>query len=150
MSNAAYNKKAQVSVDSGVTWLDLPATSSSLEIGGDVLDDTNLATNAGYRSRCYGLHDWSSSTDCNFIVPVGNAATDAQSGASALILSRNAKLQRTTLLFRYLPTGNPTDGTGLQGEVLVETYGGSGEVGGLETIAISFNASGALSAVPNS
>lgn len=143
MSQAAYSKKVLVSADAGVTWLKLPATSPSLEIGGDVLDDTDLATNAGYRSRCYGLNDWSASADSNFKAPTGDAGADAASGAAGLAACLAAKLERTTLLFRYLPTGN-LDGTGLQGEVLVETYGGSGDVGSLETVAISLQANGAL------
>lgn len=148
MGQAAYNKKVRISADDGVTWLDLPATSPSLEIGGDILDDTDLATNNGYRTRCYGLHDWSSSADSNYKAPTGTPATDAASGASALLACRNAKLNRAALLYRYLPTGSDTDGTGLEGSVLVETFGQSGEVGGLETVAISLQANGPLTAVP--
>ena len=147
MSKAAYQKKVRVSADDGVTWLNLPATSPSIEIGGDVLDDTDLATNAGYRSRCYGLHDWSASADSNYKTPTGTAATDAASGAAGLIAVRNAKLNRTELLFQYLPTGSDADGTGLQGKVLVETFSQSGEVGGLETNSISLQANGPLTAV---
>lgn len=148
MSQAAYQKKVRISADDGATWHDLPATSPSLEIGGDVLDDTDLATNAGYRSRCYGLHDWSANADSNYKPTTGNAPNDSASGATALKLCRDAKLNRTGLKFRYLPTGSVTDGTGLEGDVLVETYGGSGEVGGLETVSISLQANGLLAAIP--
>lgn len=150
MSKAAYVKKVRVSPDNGATWLDLPTTSPSLEIGGDVLDDTELATNDGYRTRIYGLHDWSASADSNFKAPTGSAANDAASGAAGLLACRDAKLNRTELLLRYLPTGSESDGTGLQGKVLVENYGASGEVGGLETVSVSLQASGALSPVNNS
>lgn len=147
MSQAAYQKLVLVSADAGATWLKLPATSPSLEVGGDVLDDTDLATNAGYRSRCYGLNDWSASADSNYKKPVGSAIPDAASGATGLGLVRAAKLNRTNLLFRYLPTGSDSDGTGLQGECLVETYSASGEVGGLETVSISLQATGPLTVV---
>jgi len=148
MGQAAYNKKVRISSDSGVTWLDLPATSPSMEIGGDVLDDTNLATNEGYRSRCYGLNDWSASADSNYVKPTGTPATDATSGAAGLLAVRDAKMNRTTLLFRYLPTGDDNDGTGLEGAVIVETYGAAGEVGGLETVSVSLQPNGPLAAVP--
>jgi hypothetical protein len=147
MSQAAYVKKAQISTDDGVTWLDLPATAPSLEIGGDVLDDTDLATNASFRSRCYGLNDWSASADSNFKPITGVALTDDANGASALIACRNAKLERTTIKFRYLPTGSAVDGTGLEGDVVVESFGQSGETSGLETISLSFQANGPLAAV---
>ena len=148
-SIASYNKKVQISDDEGANWYDIPATSPSLEIGGDILDNTELATNAGYRTRIYGLHDWSSSADSNFTALTGDATTDAQSGAKALIVIRNAKLNRTRLMYRYLPTGSTTDGTGLQGGVVVENYGSSGEVGGLETVSISLQADGPVTPLEN-
>ena len=147
MSQAAYTKKIRISADGGTTWFDLPATSPSLEIGGEILDDTTLANNEGYRSRCYGLHDWSASADSNYKVITGTQATDDASGATALNLALSAKLNRTPLLLRYLPTGSDTDGTGLQGEVLVETFSFAGEVGGLETRAISLQANGAITQI---
>ncbi len=146
--NAAYKKKVQISADNGTTWLDIPATSPSLEIGGDILDNTELATNAGFRTRCYGLHDWSASVDSNFVGLSNDPLIDDVNGARALRNLRDAKFDRTTLLFRYLPTGSTTDGTGLMGKVLVESYGASGEVGGLETNSISLQAGGALTATP--
>ena len=133
-SQAAYQKKVQVSSDGGTTWLDLPATSPSLDLGGDVLDDTELATNAGYRTRCLGLHDWSVSADSNW-----------NPTSTALIAVRDAKLNRTALKVRYLPTGN-VDASGLVGDVVVENFNLSGDVGGLETAAISLQGSGALAA----
>ena len=148
MSQAAYVKKIRISDDAGANWYDLPATSPSFEIGGDILDDTELATNSGYRTRQYGLHDWSASADSNYKPITGVGATDDASGATALQKVRDAKLNRTAILMRYLPTGDDNDGTGLEGSCLVENFGGSGEVGGLETVSISLQANGPLTAVP--
>lgn len=133
MGKAAYVKKIQVSADGITNWLDLPATSPSLDIGGDVLDDTELASNAGYRSRVLGLHDFSVSADSNW------------SGADAAIaLVRAAKLGRLPLFMRYLPDGTTT--YGLKGAVVVESFNHSGDVGELETVSISLQGNGALSA----
>ena len=52
-------------------------------------------------------------------------------------------------MYRYLPTGSTTDGTGLQGGVVVENYGSSGEVGGLETVSISLQADGPVTPLEN-
>lgn len=145
MSQAAFLKKVQISADAGATWHPLPATSPSLEIGGDLLDDTTLINNAGAHHRMYGLTDWSASCDSNLVVMTGNAGTDTASGAKALDLLRAAKLGKTGVKFRYLPTGN-VDSTGLVGDVLVETYSFAGEVNGLETVAISLQANGPLAA----
>lgn len=145
MSQPAYLKKVAVSDDAGVTWYPLPATSPSIEIVGDVIDDTNLATNAGYRTRLHGLHDWSASVDSNLIAITGVGATDNASGATAIKKCREAKMNRTGLKFRYLPTG-AVDAMGLTGNVLVETFALSGDVGGIETVAISLQANGALAA----
>lgn len=132
MGKAAYVKKLQVSADGATNWLDLPATSPSLEIGGDVLDDTDLATNAGYRSRVLGLHDFSVNADSNW-----------NGGNAAIALVRNAKLNRTGLFMRYLPDGTTT--YGLKGAVVVETFNHGGDVGDLETVSISLNGNGLLS-----
>ena len=145
MSQAAFAKKVQVSDDNGVTWYPLPGTTASLEIGGDLLDDTTFINNAGARQRMYGLTDWSCSADCNMVALTGNGATDNASGATALSKVRAAKLGKTGLKFRYLPTG-AVDSMGLVGDVLVETCSFSGEVGGLETLSISLQADSPLAA----
>lgn len=143
---AAYVKKLEVSNDNGTTWYKLPATSPSLEIGGDVLDDTEMATNAGYRSRVHGLADFSVSADSIFKPLVaGGTGADITSGAKGLDVVKTAKLTRATIKVRYLPTGN-VDTNGLQGNVVVETYNHSGDVGGLESVAISLVGNGALTA----
>lgn len=131
MGQAAYTKKVRVSTD-GTNWEDVPATSPSLDLGGDVLDDTDLATNAGYRSRVLGLHDWSVNCDSNY-----------KTGNAALAMIRSAKLNRSQLHVQYLPDG--TVANGFQGQVVVENFNLSGEVGGLETAGITLQANGALS-----
>jgi len=142
---AAYVKKIEVRVPAG-TWYKLPATSPSLEIGGDVLDDTELATNAGYRSRIHGLSDFSCSADSIFKPLVGgDGSADAASGAKGLDVIKQAKLTRATIEVRYLPTGE-VDANGLKGNCIVETYNHSGDVGGLETVSISLVGNGALTA----
>lgn len=141
---AAYVKKLEVSLD-GFTWYKLPATSPSLEIGGDVLDDTELATNAGFRSRVHGLSDFSMNADSIFKPLTGVALDDAASGAKGFDIIKKAKLNRQSVNMRYLPTGLP-DENGLKGKVIVETFSHSGDVGGLETVSISFVGNGALTA----
>lgn len=141
-SQAAYNKKVYVSSDN-TNWFKLPATSPSLEIQGEVLDDTDLATNAGFRTRCLGLNDWNVSADSNFKPITGTQATDDASGATALKMCIDSKLNRTTLYAKYLPTG-AEDGTGFKGEVVVENVGFSGGVEGLETSALTLQGNGAL------
>lgn len=130
MSQAAYTKKIQVSSDNGVTWLDMPHTSASLDAGGDVLDDTQ-GGNMGWRSRLRGLNDWSISGEYDF-----------EAGNAALAAARNAWLNRTPLLARYLPDG--TIGNGFQGNVVVENFNQSGDVSSKETVSITMQADGAL------
>ena len=142
MGNAAYVKKVQILVD-GV-WLDIPATSPSIEIGGDLLDDTDLATNAGFRTRCYGLNDWSASVDSNWRMVTNDGAIDDSNGSRVLAVIRDAKVAHNILEFRYLPVGEANLAVGLQGQVLVENFGQTGETGGLETVSISLQANGPL------
>lgn len=130
MGQGAWQKKVKVSSD-GTQWYDLPATTASLNLGGDVLDDTDMATNAGYRSRIYGLKDWSVSATSNW-APSNQGFT----------IVRDAWMNRTTIHAQYLPDGTTTNG--LEGQVLVETFNMSGDVGGLETVEISLQAAGPL------
>jgi hypothetical protein len=129
MGKAAYQKKVRVSADNGATWHDLPATSPSLELGGDVLDDTDLESNDGFRKRILGLSDFSCSADSNW------NPTNVGLG-----LVRDAKLNRTDLKVAYLPNGT----AGFMGDVVVESYNMGGEVGGLETVSISLQGNGPL------
>ena len=132
MATAAYAKKVQVSTD-GSTWKDVPCTSPSLESSSEVLETTDLATNAGYRTRILGLQDWSISCDSNYTT-----------GDAALTLIRTAFQNRTALHVRYLPRGSGQLAEGFKGQCVVESYNLTGEVGGLETVAISLQANGAL------
>lgn len=127
MGTPAYTKKIKIGSD------DAPAESASLNQGGDVLDDTEMATNAGYRSRLYGLRDWSISMSCRWTA-----------GQAALTAIRNAWLNRTTLTVQYLPDG--TTANGFEGTVVVENFNMSGDVGGQEMVDISLQADGALGA----
>lgn len=129
---AAYAKKLKVSTNQS-TWYDVATTSPSLDLAGEVLDDTDLASNAGFRSKVLGLHDWSVSGDANW------AASNNALGAI-----RTAKLNRSALYIQYLPDG--TVGNGFQGEVVVESFNMSGEVGGLETVSFTLQGKGALGA----
>lgn len=126
---AAYTKK--VKVKTGGSFDDVPVTSASLNHGGDVLDDTEMASNAGFRTRLLGLRDWS----------VGMSGiwdpTDAQ-----LIILRDAWLARTDLNVQYLPDG--TVGNGFEGPVQIESLNITGDVGGIETFDITLQANGAL------
>lgn len=129
---AGYKSKIQVSTDSGTTWLDVPATSPSMEVAGDVLDTTELKTNAGFRTRINGLHDFSMNADSNYL-----------KDDPALVALRAAKLARTGISARFLPDGSDeTDG--FEGEVIVETFSLSSGVGDLITVAISLQGNSAL------
>lgn len=129
---AGYKSKIQISTDGGTTWLDMPATSPSLEIAGDVLDTTELKTNQGFRTRINGLHDFSVNADSNYL-----------KGDPALVACRDAKLNRTALDVRILPDGSDeTDG--FSGIVIVETFNISTGVGDLMTVAISLQGNSAL------
>lgn len=132
MSTASYVKKVKVSVDEA-DWKEVPCTSPSMDLSGDVLDDTTLANNAGWRSRILGLHDWSVSCDSNYTA-----------GNDALTLIRAAKINRSKLYVQYLPDG--TTANGFQGEVVVENFNLSGETAGLETVGITLQANGAIKA----
>lgn len=131
MAQAAYVKKLQVSEDGKKDWKEVPVTTCSLELGGDVLDDTSLADSAGYRSRILGLHDFSITGDANY---------DTSDG---LKLIRAAKVGRTELHAQYLPDGKK----GFQGQIVVESFNMSGELGGLETVSFTLQGDGALKAV---
>ena len=142
MGTAAYTKEVRISIDDGTTWLEVPATSPSLELAGEVLDDTTLANQEGWRSRVLGLHDWSVSCDSNY-----------DSDNAALTAIRQAKINRGIvgetydMKVQYLPVGsaNANDiAKGFEGYVVVENFNLTGDVGGLETVSITLQANGAL------
>jgi len=130
---AGYKVKLQISTDAGTTWLDVPATSPTMEIAGDVLDTTELKTNAGFRTRINGLHDFSVNADSNYI-----------KNDPALVALRTAKLSRAEdTLVRFLPDGaDETDG--IQGTVIVETFNIQSGVGDLLTVSISLQGNSAI------
>ena len=130
MGLAAYVKKVKISTD-GIAWVDVPTNSPTLNFQADVLDDTELATNQGYRTKCIGLIDWSVNADSIY------SPTD-----TTLQTIRTAMLARDTLFLQYLPDG--TVANGFQGAVVVESFSLSGDVGGLETVSVTFQAAGAL------
>ena len=132
MSQAAYIKKIQVETSSGV-FTEIPFTSGSLDLGGDILDDTNALTTAGWHSRLIGLTDWSITLDTIW------TAADV-----ALAFIRAALLARTDVVIQYLPAG--VVGTGFQGSVKVESFNHSGDVNDQETVSIVLQANGALAA----
>jgi len=132
MSHSAYKKKLRISDDGGLTWHDLPATSPSMEVGGELLDNTNLATNEGYRTRCYGLNEFSVSADSIYCA-----------STTAFRIIKNAWMNQKVVRVAYLPTGQ-VDGTGLSGDVIVENMGWSGEVASLEQVSISLQGAGGL------
>lgn len=130
VGQGAWQKKVKVSSDD-VTYYDLPATTASLNWGGDVLEDTDMATNQGYRSRIYGLKDWSLSATSNWAP-----------GFQGFDLLLEAWQNRTPVWVKYLPNGQ--DDSGFKGKAIVETFNLSGDVGGLETVEISLQAAGPL------
>ena len=132
MSQAAYEKKVKIETSPGV-FEDVAAETASLNLGGDVLDDTEMATNAGFRSRILGLHDWSVSLSVRW------SGTNA-----ALAAIRNNWANRTNVKVQYLPDG--TTPNGFQGEAVVESFNLGGDVGSLEMVDISLQADGAIGA----
>lgn len=123
-ATATYVKKVYIGTSTSGTFEEIPANSASLNIGTDLFDDTNFANNAGYRTRVYTLADTSASIEGFWV----------ESGAAQVIL-RNAQINRTTVFFKYLPTG--VAGEGLKIEMLVESFNQSGDVGGVEGLSVS-------------
>lgn len=134
-SQAAADKKVKIKdlAQSGSSFLDVPAQTATLNHGGDALDDTNMATSPTFRSRVYGLRDWSVTITAFWDV-----------ASPVLIDIRDAWLNRTQLDVQYLPAG--VVGTGFEGTVIVESINLSGAVDGLETAEISLQSVGAIAA----
>lgn len=135
MAQAGYEKKVAIAVNgSPLDFTDIPGISANLNHGGDVLDDTNFAdiSATGMRSRLLGLRDWSVS---------GTLLYDT-AAAGVVTTLRNAWLNRTELVVRYLPDG--TLANGFAGPCVVETFNMSGDVGGLEQVELSLLAAGDL------
>lgn len=136
MSQAAYSKKVEVKDDgdSAGTYVEAPATSASLSEGGDVLDDTEMSLSHAFRTRIYGLRDWSVSMTMELV----------QGTDTAFKTLRDAWLNQTKVTVRYLPDG--TTNNGFEGTAVVESFDLSGDVAGKETVEVSLQADGQLSA----
>jgi hypothetical protein len=108
------------------------ANSYSLEIGGDVLDDTNFKDareNGGFRTRTLGL------TDVTFSI-------DRYSDHGQVF--SYCKRNRERVLVEVTPGGEdcgPNGGT-YRGWFVVESDGHSGDIGDLESESITFNLDG--------
>ena len=66
MAIASYSKLLQVSADNS-TWVNLPADSPTLSINNSPQETTTLGNNDGFKSRTYGLKDFSISAEGNFV-----------------------------------------------------------------------------------
>lgn len=131
MSLPGYTKSVLIRTTGSTLFTELPATSATLTLAGDALDDTDIRS-TGFRSRIIGLLDWNIAAPSNF-EPSNAAFTNV----------RTAFFARTKLVVRYLPDGT----AGFEGNCYVETFSHSGDVGGLETVDISLVAESQLSTV---
>ena len=119
-TSTAFAGKGAGSTATGI----LEANTATMTFGAELLDDTDF-TSTGFRSRIRGLKDYS------FTLTALWDATDA-----ALPIIRSALFNDTTLDIRYLPDG----AKGFQGQVKVSDMSHSGDVGGLETVDITLQA----------
>ena len=121
MAELGYNKIVGVKTTSGTTYAHIRGSAASFDFGGEMLDDTDF-TSTGFRSRVRGLKDYSISITAFY-----------GSTQEAIEIVKDAVISGVTLDFQYLPNGTQ----GFTGQVIVETYNLSGDVGGLETVEIS-------------
>lgn len=135
MSQAAYAKKIKVKDTSQSTgFVDTEANTGSMDHAGDVLDDTQIALSHVYRTRLYGLRDWSVS----FTMELN------QGSNTAFDILRQAWLNQRDIDVQYLPDG--TVGNGFEGTTVVESFNLSGDVGGKEQVDVTLQGDGQLSA----
>lgn len=66
MATASYTKNVNISTDNA-TWKILPVNSVSINTNSGLQDNTNLSNNAGFRSRIYGINDFSVSLEGDFV-----------------------------------------------------------------------------------
>ena len=126
-SQAAYSKKVKVGSDA------LNCSSATLNRGAELLDDTEMANNAGYRTHITGLRGWSI-----------NASGPYDQANAAMAAIEAAWVSGAAVTVSYL-----FDGTnGYTGSATVETVNISGDVAGLETFECTLQSAGALSATP--
>lgn len=132
-ATATYVKKVYVGATSSGTFEEIPANTASLNMGTDLFEDTNFANNAGYKTRVYTLADTSVSIDGFWV-----------SGGAAQTILLNAKLNRTTVFFKYLPNG--VAGDGFKIEMCVESFNQSSGTGDVEAISASLQGTAAPTA----
>lgn len=135
MSQAAYSKSIMVKDTAQSTgFVEAEANTASLDHAGDLLDDTQMSLSHAYRTRIYGLRDWSVSMTLELV----------QGSDKAFTILRDAWLNQRSIDCQYLPDG--TTANGFEGTALVESISMSGEVAGKETVDITLQADGPLSA----
>jgi len=64
-ATAGYTKKVQISSDN-ITFYDIPAENSSLNLSDTLQENTDLTNTSGFKSRIYGLKDFNISADGNY------------------------------------------------------------------------------------
>lgn len=126
MSRAAYEKTVNIDTN------EAPANSASMDMGGELLDDTKFTNSAGYRSRFYGLRDWS--------VSITLEQEPSDDAYSAL---KDAWMNRNDVDVEYLPDGS----NGYSGTGVVESFNMSGAVSDKETVEVTIQGSGELTSV---
>lgn len=126
-----YNKVVQIKTTASTAYVSLPATTANFTLQAAMLDDTTFLS-TGWHSRISGLRDYSMS---------GTLVYDTAN--SGFTIARTALVNGTKLNFKYLSNGT----AGFQGTVYVSNFSPSGDVGGLETVSVTFEAAGALSTV---
>ncbi len=132
MSQAGFEKKIKVKV--GGSFVEVPATTASMDAGGDVLDTTTFMS-GGNRSRIYGIRDWSMSMTLVY---------DTDDVGFREI--RNAWTGREDVEIMYLPDGEAE--VGVKGVGVVETFSVSGSVDDLANAEVTIQANGVLEAHP--
>lgn len=131
MAQPGYQKTLQIKTTGSTSWGDLPANAASMNLGGDILDDTDFSS-TGIRSRILGIRDWNISGTIYY--------DDANTVVNTL---RSAWLNRTRLDIRYLPNGT----NGFTGQGQIEAINLSGSVNDLEVGEFTIQADGQLTTV---
>lgn len=132
MSQAAYQKTINISSDGGSTYNEVNANSASLDLAGDLLDETKFKNNNEYRQRIYGLRDWTLNLTC------------LVEDDTALQNLKKAWFNNSEINIQYFPDGS----NGLAGPGLVESFNPSGDVGDMDTVEITIQGNGQLTSAP--
>lgn len=126
MGQAAYEKTVNIDTNPA------PANSANMDRGGELLDDTKFTNSAGYRSRIYGLRDWTISLTLEY-----------EPSDPAFTALKDAWLNRNTVDVEYLPDGS----TGISGSAVVESFNLSGAVADKETVEVTLQGDSELTSV---